>query len=484
MSRSTTPTFVLELKLQTNTETEQYLHSCFYFGARIYNTLVRHCRKQITKLRQDKEHRQLLALYIETKNKKQKNLAKQVQALSKELTEMVRSYELSEYQLHAFVKPMQHAYKNYIGSMTAQKLASAVWSGVQKVLYSNGKELHFKKYADLTSLEGKNNQTNIYLKDGRLQVGRREIGIRFHKKDGSSAFLYERECLTHPVKYCRIVRRAVGTRYHYYVQLILDGTPPRKHKTGHGTVGLDIGVSTVAAVSDTACTLTLLGESVKEIEKEQRLVQRKMDRSRRSSNPQNYNDDGTIKKGKKKWVYSSRYDRLRMLHKDLCRRRSAALRQEQCILANRLAKEGHIIYAEHMNFKGLQKRGTNGKKRFGKAMQVRAPAQFLCILEQKLRRANGALIKINTRTFKASQYDHVTDTYKKKKLSKRYNTIEGKWIQRDLYSAFLIRNTDSTLEHTDRRKCLLDYPYFLIRHDACITALKQTAKKRPSCFGF
>ena len=39
--------------------------------------------------------------------------------------------------------------------------------------------------------------------------------------------------------------------------------------------------------------------------------------------------------------------------------------------------------------------------------------------------------------FKASQYNHVTDTYEKIPLSK-----EGDWkgnVQRDLYSAFLIQ---------------------------------------------
>lgn len=30
-----------------------------------------------------------------------------------------------------------------------------------------------------------------------------------------------------------------------------------------------------------------------------------MDRSRRAMNPDNYNEDGTIKKGKKKWILSN-----------------------------------------------------------------------------------------------------------------------------------------------------------------------------------
>ena len=39
-----------------------------------------------------------------------------------------------------------------------------------------------------------------------------------------------------------------------------------------------------------------------------------MDRSRRATNPQNYNPDGTIKKGKKTWKYSNRYKKLKAKH--------------------------------------------------------------------------------------------------------------------------------------------------------------------------
>ena len=36
-----------------------------------------------------------------------------------------------------------------------------------------------------------------------------------------------------------------------------------------------------------------------------------MDRSRRATNSQNYNEDGTIKKGRKTWRYSNHYKKLK-----------------------------------------------------------------------------------------------------------------------------------------------------------------------------
>ena len=92
-------------------------------------------------------------------------------------------------------------------------------------------------------------------------------------------------------------------------------------------------------------------------------------------------------------------------------------------------------------------------------------------------------MEINTNTFKASQYNHITDMYEKKKLSKRYNLIDGKWIQRDLYSAFLIMNADDTLEHADKNKCIDTYDQFVKNHDQCIEKLKKSNCKLPSSFG-
>ncbi len=111
---------------------------------------------------------------------------------------------------------------------------------------------------------------------------------------------------------------------------------------------------------------------------------------------------------------------------------------------------GNKVFVETMDFKALQKRAKNTerqeqtsivkqkdgtvkevhkykrKKRFGSSIGMHAPAQFLSILERKLAYHKGGLYRINTWKFKASQYCHVDDTYEKKKLSKRYNTIDGR----------------------------------------------------------
>mgnify|MGYP005773539411 CR=1 FL=1 len=67
---------------------------------------------------------------------------------------------------------------------------------------------------------------------------------------------------------------------------------------------------------------------------------------------------------------------------------------------------------------------------------------------------------VDITSFKASQYDHIEDTYKKPLLSERFKLVGGYIVQRDLYSGFLLWNAAS-LVHPDRRKCMETFLFFL-----------------------
>lgn len=146
-----------------------------------------------------------------------------------------------------------------------------------------------------------------------------------------------------------------------------------------------------------------------------------------------------------------------------------------------------------MSYKSLQRRkkettvNSRGRYdrrgRFGKSLENGAPAMLLSIIERKLRYEGKALHKVNTRTFRASQYNHVTDEYVKKRLSRRHNTINGRWVQRDLYSAFLLMNSDAFLEHADRDACIRTYDKFLEDHDRCINEVISSGAQILSSFG-
>ena len=75
------------------------------------------------------------------------------------------------------------------------------------------------------------------------------------------------------------------------------------------------------------------------------------------------------------------------------------------------------------------------------------------IIDRKLSYYGKNLIKIDTWSAKASQFNHFDGKYNKKRLSQRWNNFNGVKIQRDLYSAFLIMNTAEDLKSFDIDKC-------------------------------
>lgn len=76
---------------------------------------------------------------------------------------------------------------------------------------------------------------------------------------------------------CRIKREMIKGKYHYYIQLVLDGVPPLKinkqtgeikNQTTYGKVGIDIGTQTVAISSNYDVKLLELAPEVVNIDKE------------------------------------------------------------------------------------------------------------------------------------------------------------------------------------------------------------------------
>ena len=149
------------------------------------------------------------------------------------------------------------------------------------------------------------------------------------------------------------------------------------------------------------------------------------------------------------------------------------------------------LWVSYQNFQGLQKRAKKTeknekgkfkkKKRFGKSLGNRAPAMLISIINRKLTASGTEIIKINTKKAKASQFNHLTEEYKKKSLSKRWNNINGHKIQRDLYSSFLIMNINEDLETYNLKKCNERFNKFLELHN--LEVLRLSKNKNLSSIG-
>ncbi|MBQ6855798.1 MAG: hypothetical protein IJO13_01695, partial [Lachnospiraceae bacterium] len=241
MKRAGTSSFVLTLKLNTSSQDNYILNDRFFSGFLMYNKLVRHARKALASMRQDKQYRNLMSQYLAIKRKTDAGSKRERNRIGNELSKIRMQYGLSEYQFHAWIA-VQQKKANGIDSFTAQKIASSVWKAVEAVLFRKGKTIHFKRFDTFLSMEGKTNASGIRFKGGKLYWNGLCIQPQIRKKD-----TYAREALKNRAKYCRIVRKPMGLSYHYYLQLVLEGIPPQKHAfKPDGRVGLDQGISTEA----------------------------------------------------------------------------------------------------------------------------------------------------------------------------------------------------------------------------------------------
>ena len=515
--------YTITLGLHTNKYHIDLYNKKLEFARKMYNILVKQCIKRLTSLRQDKQYIKAVKEYNKIKNSTKKDDEVRVKELKTIMNDRVKFFKLTKTDLESFLDNDKNQYKKQLGSTSRQKVALRVYNALEKVLYSCGKKLHFKKFGQLLSIEGKSNKTDIRFKipDGHnansearcLEIGKFQymkfepVDIKIKKSDLFNQEVLEYiDCGKATISFCRLVKKYVKGKEKFYLQLIVKGEmPPKRNSDGSyrrkptptgKRVGIDLGTSTIAIVSNNKVILKELAQDSKKYNDEIIYLSRKLERSRKLSNPNNFNEDGTIKKGVKlNWVLSKNYKRTLFKLKDAYRRKSAYVKENHSSLANEILSLGDNIYTETMNFKALARKSTKPvefnektgknkrKKRFGKSILDKSPSLFLTILENKLKFEGETLRKVNTQTFKASQYNHIEDKYIKKPLSQRVNKFEDIIIQRDLYSAFLLMNSNKDLKTTNRTLCKMNFNTFVKNHNLYINELKNKDVKYPLSFG-
>ncbi|MGG0308210.1 transposase [Priestia megaterium] len=478
MESNTQATFILQLPLHTTISDENALNKYFELSRKLYNVLLGEGLKRLNLMRQSKEYQNIKKL----KKKEQSKAYKQVN----------ENFGFTKNDLIKFSTPLRVNEFKQVDSNTTQKLAQRAFAAVEKMLYGKAKRVNFKRNGEMDSVEGSSNRQGIKYREGYLIWRKLKIRANLKEKD-----YYAHEALTNKIKYCRVVRKIIRGKLRFFMQLSLAGIPPRKidNETGmfkcrhsEGSVGIDIGIQTIAISSEKEVKLLELAPEVNDIYKQKRILQRKMNRQRRANNPHKYNENGTIKKGNKdKWVISKNYLKIRYELAELQRKQSNIRRQSHYRLANWIVSLGDAFYIEQMNYKGLQKRKKEtttskktgkykSKKRFGKSLANKAPSMLLTLLKQKISCLKLDFNTIDTYSFKASQYNHFTDKFIKKKLSDRWNEFDCGKIQRDLYSAYLIMNSRSDLKTTDRKLCFSNWDSFKQLHDIEIERLRNEDK--------
>jgi hypothetical protein len=431
MKRAATPTFVCCIPLIVKPNEDRILIGCMEAARRLYNATLGEALRRCSLLKQSKDWQ----LAHHTADKKER---------SDEFRRLSEEVGFTPAALITFARRCKNeaGWKNRIGSNVAQRIAEQAFTATQQYAFGKRGRPRFKGVnRPMHSLEATTNTANIIWKKdaGCVEFGGLTIPAMLPSEKQDP---YLHEALTRKTKYCRVLWRNVKGKRRWFVQLMQDGVAPAKHTAAEGSVvGIDVGPSTVAIVGDNSASLIKLCDTVIHPWKEIRRLQRAMDRSRRATNPQCFNRDGTWKNGQK-FTPSERYTALSAEYAEAERKLASERKRAHGELANRIIGLGNIIQSETLSYLAFQ-------KLYGKSVKVRAPGAFIAQLRRKAESAGGKLIDLNTMALKMSQYDHTTGICTKKPLSQRWHVLgDGSGVvQRDIYSAFLARCATGDTHH-------------------------------------
>ncbi len=463
----TTPSFVTEIPLRVTPAQETALNKRFEAARHVYNACLGESLKRLDLMRQAKDW--------QNARKRPKGKGR-----SKAFRDLNVQFGFNNYNLQTYAKQFGHSWLgHHLDSQTVKQLANRAFTWAEQSLFDPQRgRPRFKPHHTLNAVESINNLQGIIWRDNQViwSAGRRG------KKLTLAALIdlddaVQQHGLECRIKYVRLIRRELNGRIRFYAQLVNEGKPYQRFQKGEGTIGLKIGASTVAVVTATRAKLVLLCEELAANTRQEKQLQRKIDRQRRANNPHNYNPDRTIKPRSqlKRWHKSNRQRQTETKLREIRRKQREYRKSLHGQLINQIIQMGDIINLEKLSYKAWQ-------QEYGRVTGVRAPGMFAARLKQKMTEAGGDVLEFSPFEEKLSQLDHQTGQYQKKPMSQRWHIFaDGSKVQRNLYAAFLsMCLTDGTFN-----QALADEKWPVTKKviDRALKDAKQKEKK-PSTFGF
>lgn len=364
--------------------------------------------------------------------------------------------------------------KCFVGStVRSYSIALPIWSAFEKKINEDS-VVHFKRYRNKSSINsiafpvvgGTFNDNNSF----KIPSVKKTLKYRKPKTQ------YEKEMFDkEKISVIRIKRIWDNTKYQYSVQFTVntptvlkkDKSGNIKHPLGNGTAGLGIGLDCVwLCTNDTVKTYSLIPPDILNIEKEIKNINKAMDRSKRATNPNNYDIDGKQKKyyervnpnhpektikSKLRWKYSNHYNKLsqRKAYLEGVNARKRTLYAEN--LANEVLNYFDSVNIQKPNFKWMQmskkKISANDNEEnadsrsIGSCIKDGAPAQFINILTRKVESRGGTVNVINTYDYKTTEFCHLDNEYHNISISEKWFDMgDGNVILKDAHTAFNLLN--------------------------------------------
>ncbi len=521
MKRSTSETHIVTGEIHPSVQQKHIIEKLFSDCCSAYNCVVAVAKKQLEGLESCNEY--LVAKEVNSSLGKEITVleAKAEKASGAEKTQLeaeiktkkalkksaldamktlIKAYGLTEYSLEPLIRDIRDKYsvpKDLFGGTILRRVVASV----DEYLWRKGETLAYKRKRDFLSLRNDTNASALRFLGGKLCLSKNyktvfEIPITFVGDE------YNEEALNGRVKYPSLIRYIKKGEWCYEVQLAVEGPAPQKrnkqggirHPIKSGRAGLDVGTKIIAFVTEDMVLLQELCSDFDYIEDEKRqaALKQRVDVCRRANNPHKYNEDGTCKKDDKTpWVVSKRQAKLEAECQEISRKQAAKREFSHKTLVNKLVGFADTIITEDNDVKGWQKKKgreqdaagkEKSRKNHGFSIGHCAPAMFVMLLDRNLKNnKHPGVIKVNTDKLRATDYNHVTQTYEEHKLSERVVYVNGRPYQRDLYAAYKLLYTNASGTGYDQKALEDNFARFTELHDAEI--LRHKGMKNPGSMG-
>lgn len=430
--------YILTLPLKTEVYQEHILEKRFRLGEHLYNNFLNFEKKKFYEMTKRKDYRDAQNLIKELtiqinsldKFKESKQLIQELRKQRKEQYDIIynikKMFDWSEFGFINDMKKYRKYYKENLNSTICDNLSGRCFKAFEKMeselikdQYRNDEDkvnpcVHYKRKDSLRCLTAKKNSTGIrFSLDEGNRIGTVKWQGLVFSIDLSKCTLYEWQALQSDICYCAVKREKIKGKWKYYIQITLKGHVPDKfdkqtgelkRQLGKGNVGLYF-TSTSLTVSTENGVITYPLEIKNHEDKKTELLQ-KMDASRRATNPDNYNEDGTSKEKSeiKGWHFSKAYKKYRAELYEIYRKECEEKKLLQEILANEVIASGDVFNCNKMDFKFLQ-------RNLGKKIQSASPAMLKTTIERKLSYHDVSINEIS--------YSKLNPVFEEKNVSKK-----------------------------------------------------------------
>lgn len=433
--------FVVKLRIIASDEDDRRLKKAFDCATQITNATIRTARGHLQRMRQDTDWRLARSLPI---GKERNQLFGKV----------AKKYQLTQNGLRTIANNHRKGMNRpELGAHEAQCIGVNVWRAIENLLFRHGGMPRYKTANRcVRTISGTDNHEIIW-KPSISAVVWRKHWYRVEVPDTP----YYRTALTDPqtqrpryIRYVRIFREYIGNRIRYSALLTIEGRAPNLHDVApkDSVMGIDPGLSKFAFFTLQKAGLQTLAPNVSNFQVLKAAISRKMDRSRRASNPSNFDTAArSCLPGRHKWIFSKNYLRLRQQLREINRKEKETRHRDIGTITNKLAGLAGTFRIERNSYRALQ-------RRFGSVASFRAPGLLVESLQRLASRVDVEVIELDACVLRLSQFDPITGKYIKPPLHQRWmqwgtaNTI----VQRDIKSALLAFST--TENSLDRSKAV------------------------------